>query len=242
MESPANPNFHGAIATVSVSQICGSVGYTSVQPSALRAFSDVAIRYLLSIGRLCAASAASHNRTHCNLFDLVLSLETLSSTRGFSGGSNPTRPLLESVVLKELMAYLRIVDGIPFAKLILKERERSCSLSSSMSFAQMGMEVPVAMAHVPRWLPCFPDSWEAQKEREKEKGEEKNTVAKEVVVDGSLEGDWMEEENKLELGFSFDPGLNLLQKRERQKVKFRIRLDSNSARGKRRKNCYLAVD
>ncbi|KAJ1696423.1 hypothetical protein LUZ63_004935 [Rhynchospora breviuscula] len=231
MESPANPNFHGAIATVSVAQICRSVGYTSVQPSALRAFSDIAIRYLLSIGRLCAASAASHNRTHCNLFDLVLSLETLYSTRGFSGGSNPTRPLLESVVLKELMAYVRIVDEIPFAKLILKERERSCSFSSSMSFAQMGMEVP--MAHVPRWLPCFPDSWAAQKE--KEKGEE-NTV----VVNGSLDGDWIEEENKLELGFSFDPGLNLLQKRE--KVKFRIRLDSNSARGERRRNWYLAVD
>ncbi|KAJ3696737.1 hypothetical protein LUZ61_000442 [Rhynchospora tenuis] len=228
MESPANPNFHAAIATVSVAQICRSVGYTSVHTSTLRAFSDIAINYLLSIGRLCAASAASHNRTDCNLFDLVLSLETLYSTRGFSGGSDPTRPLLESVVLKELMAYVRIVDEIPFAKLILKEKGRSCSFSSSMSFAQMGMEVP--MAHVPRWLPCFPDSWEA--ENEKEKGEENSTVAKEVVYDS------LERENKL--GFNFDPGLNLVEKRER--VEFRIRLDSNTARGKRRKNWYLAVD
>ncbi|KAF3336549.1 nudix hydrolase 20 [Carex littledalei] len=104
MESPASPDFYAAISTVSVAQICRSVGYTSARPSTLRALSDIAVRYLLSIGRLCAASAASHNRTDCNLLDLVLSLETLYSTRGFSGGSDPTRPLLESVVLKELMS------------------------------------------------------------------------------------------------------------------------------------------
>ncbi|XP_078172491.1 transcription initiation factor TFIID subunit 8-like [Carex rostrata] len=228
MGSPAGPDFYAAISTVSVAQICRSVGYTSAQPSTLRALSDIAVRYLLSIGRLCAASAASHNRTDCNLLDLVLSLETLYSTRGFSGGSDPTRPLLECVVLKELMAFVRIVDEIPFAKPIMKERKMSSSSSSSRSFALMGKKV--TMGHVPRWLPCFPDSREA---REKEEKEEENTIVA-GVVNGSSE-------NEQRLGFGFDRGLNLLEKRE--KIRFTIKFGSVSARGKRRrKNWDLAVD
>lgn len=151
----------------------------------------------------------------------------LNSARGFSGGSDPTRPLLESVVLKELMAFVRIVDEIPFAKPIVKERKMSSS-SSPRSFALMGKKV--TMGHVPRWLPCFPDSWEAREEEEK--GEENTIVAE--VVNGSSE-------NEKILGFGFDRGLNLLEKRE--KIRFTIKFGSVSARGKRRrKNWELAVD
>jgi transcription initiation factor TFIID subunit 8 len=231
MESPASPDFYAAIATVSVAQICRSAGYTSVNPSALRGLSDISVRYLFSIGRLCAASAASHNRTDCNLFDLVLSLETLYSSRGFSGGSDPTRPLLESVVLKELMAFVRRMDAIPFAKPILKEKTRRSISSSSRSFAQMGTEVP--MAHVPMWLPCFPDSWE---ERNSQKREEISIAAE--VVNGSSQRDCTESDNRL--GTGFDKGLNLLEKRE--KIKFTIEFSSVSVGRKRIKNWKLAVD
>lgn len=204
MEYPASTNFSAAIANVSTAQICGSVGYTAAESAALRALSDIAGRYLLSIGRLAADNAASHNRTDSNLLDLVLSLETLRSTRGFSGGSDPTRPLLESVVLKELMAFVRIFDEIPFAKPILKERSNLPS-SASRSFAQMGKEVP--MAHVPRWLPCFPDSWEGWR---REKAEHTIETTKEVV-NGGLEGT---------VCSSFDLGLTLRE--ERQRVRFRM--------------------
>lgn len=96
----------------------------------------------------------------------------------------------------------------------------------------MGKEA--AVAHVPRWLPCFPDSWQA---RNTENGEEESTIAAEVV-NGSSERDHTESDKRL--GSGFDPGLNLLEKRD--KIRFTIEFSSVSVGRKRRKNCDLAVD
>ncbi|KAJ3680688.1 hypothetical protein LUZ60_016966 [Juncus effusus] len=223
METPANSKaFSAAISAVSVSQICLSAGYKSAQPSALRALSDIATHYIQSIGRLSAAIADSQNRTESNLFDLVLSLETLYSARGFSGGSNLAKPVLKSSVLKELMAFVRVFDEIPFAKSII--RKKTMRNSSLSSFAELNKEAP---AHVPKWLPCFPTMPD---ERRREK--------KEVEIVNSIDDDELGRktmEQKSEFDFVFD--LDLREKRER--IQFTI---IGLRKKKKRRIMDLALD
>ncbi|KAG1361974.1 transcription initiation factor TFIID subunit 8, partial [Cocos nucifera] len=139
------------ISRIAVAQICLTVGYAA----ALRSLSDVAGRYIEILARSAASVAAVHGRNEANLLDLVRAMEELSLPRGFAGASDPTRPPLRSSVLRELRAFVRSVDEIPFPRSIRRESVRA---SVSPSFAQLGREPH--FQHVPRWLPCFPESWE----------------------------------------------------------------------------------
>ncbi|XP_008775210.1 transcription initiation factor TFIID subunit 8-like [Phoenix dactylifera] len=149
------PPFAATVSRVAVAQICLTIGYAAAEPAALRALADVAARFVQALTRSGASIAASNGRTDANLLDLVRAMEDLSLPLGFAGASDPTRPLLRSSILRELMAFVRSVEEIPFPRPIRRESVRT---RVSPSFAQMGREPP--FRHVPRWLPCFPESWE----------------------------------------------------------------------------------
>lgn len=153
-EASTRSAFVATVSRVAVAQICLTVGYDAAEPAALRSLADMAGRFVEALARSGASVAAAQCRTDANLLDLIRALEDLSLPRGFAGASDLTRPLLRSSVLRELMAFVRSVDEIPFPRPIRRESVRA---GISPSFAQMGREPP--LRHVPCWLPCFPESW-----------------------------------------------------------------------------------
>ncbi|KAJ0989890.1 hypothetical protein J5N97_008246 [Dioscorea zingiberensis] len=163
LHSPSS--FASRAITVAVAQICLSVGCDGARASALRAFADITGRYIQALARSAAGAANSRGRTDSNLLDITHAIEDLSFNRGFRGASDPKRPLLKSTVLKEIAAFVRSVDEVPFARPMRRnEGER---VRVSKSFSQAGKEPP--SPHVPRWLPCFPDSW-GEETRNKDEG------------------------------------------------------------------------
>ncbi|XP_010933365.1 transcription initiation factor TFIID subunit 8 [Elaeis guineensis] len=180
-----------AISRIAVAQICLTVGYAAAEPAALRSLSDVAGRYIQILARSAASIAAVHGRTDVNLLDLVRAMEELSLPRGFAGASDPTRSLLRSSVLRELMAFVRSVHEIPFPRPIRRESVRA---RASPSFAQLGREPP--LRHVPRWLPCFPESWERSRREEEGCGEgreregDRVSAAVKLSEEGFLPAEW----------------------------------------------------
>ncbi|KAG1354200.1 transcription initiation factor TFIID subunit 8 [Cocos nucifera] len=188
MESPAKheveendprPPFAATVSRVAVAQICLTVGYAAAEPAALRSLADIGARFVQALARSGASVAAAHGRTDANLLDLVRAMEELSLPRGFDGAFDPTRPLLGSSILRELMAFVRSVEEIPFPRPIRRESVRA---SVSPSFAQMGRETP--FGHVPRWLPCFPEAWERSRREGKGRGDGREGEAKREMTKG----------------------------------------------------------
>ncbi|KAF0921499.1 hypothetical protein E2562_007036 [Oryza meyeriana var. granulata] len=147
-----------AVSTVSTAQILRSSGYTAAEPAALRALSDIAGRYVASLGSGASAIAETRGRTEPNLVDLILALED-HSLGGFPGASDPGRPVLRSGALSELAGFVRAVREVPFAK-PLPRRVGGPRGKAWESFAAAGREPP--LKHVPRWLPCFPEKPELE--------------------------------------------------------------------------------
>ncbi|XP_057426793.1 transcription initiation factor TFIID subunit 8-like [Lotus japonicus] len=143
-ERAAADDFGRAAAKVAVSQLCESQGFHAVRTSALDSLADVAIRYLVDLGKIAELYANLSGRSHCSVFDLIRGFEDLEAPRGFSGGAG----------LKEIVNYVEAVDEVPFAQPIpqfpvIRERR------SIPSFDQMG-ETPPGK-HIPAWLPALPD-------------------------------------------------------------------------------------
>ncbi|KAL7595640.1 transcription initiation factor TFIID subunit 8 [Lactuca sativa] len=153
----AADEFGRAVAKVAVAQICERVGFHSVNDSALASLADIAIRYVKDLGKTSKFYANVANRTECNVFDVIQSLEDLSSSVGFPGGSETCTNLIRSSSsMKEIMEYVEAIeeDELPFAQPIPTfpiVRDRKLT----PSFLQMG-ETP-EFKHVPDWLPAFPD-------------------------------------------------------------------------------------
>ncbi|KAK7345534.1 hypothetical protein VNO77_16138 [Canavalia gladiata] len=138
---PDDDDFGRATAKLAVAQVCESVGFHGARESALEAFADVAIRYLVDLGKTASFHANVAGRSECGVFDVFLGLEDLESPRGFS--------------VREVMNFMESMDEIPFAQPIPHfpvARERR----SIPSFVQMG-EAPPAK-HIPAWLPALPDA------------------------------------------------------------------------------------
>ncbi|XP_062106484.1 transcription initiation factor TFIID subunit 8 [Humulus lupulus] len=147
-------DFARAIAKVAVAQICESEGFQAFQSSALETLSDIALRYIQSIGKSAHLYANLAGRTECNVFDIIQGLEDLGSVQGFSGASFVGHSLSSSGVVREIVQYVDESDHIPFAYTIpefpvVKERKLT------PSFLQTGEEPPEE--HIPPWLPVFPE-------------------------------------------------------------------------------------
>ncbi|XP_062220006.1 transcription initiation factor TFIID subunit 8-like [Phragmites australis] len=193
MGTPASPPrdaaaapLQTAVATVSTAQILRASGYSAAEPSALRALSDIAGRYIASLGRTATALAGARGRTEPNIADLVLALED-HAPGGFPGASDPARPVLRSGALAELAGFVAKVREVPFAKPL--PRRDSGGGKGCESFAAVGREPP--LRHVPRWLPRFPERWEDRVRGRGEleaKTEEDTGEAVTVMVNGDGNG------------------------------------------------------
>ncbi|CAN6253651.1 unnamed protein product [Urochloa humidicola] len=144
--------FQAAVSTVSTAQILRASGYSAAEAAALRALSDIAGRYIESLGRAAAALAEAHGRTEPNVADVVLALG------GFPGASDPSRPVLCSGALAELADFVAAVTEVPFAKPLPRRDPGSGAAKGWESFAAAEREPP--LRHVPHWLPRFPEGWE----------------------------------------------------------------------------------
>lgn len=150
----ASDEFGRAIAKIAVTQICARVGFDSFNNSALDSLADIAIRYVRDLGKTAKFYANVANRTECNVFDIIQSLEDLGSSTGFPGGSEVCTNLVGSGAVKEIMEFVEVSEEVPFAQPvhkfpIVKDRKLT------PSFVQMG-EIP-EFKHVPEWLPAYPD-------------------------------------------------------------------------------------
>ncbi|KAL4592158.1 hypothetical protein LXL04_005144 [Taraxacum kok-saghyz] len=150
----AADEFGRAVAKVAVAQICERAGFQSVNDSALESLADIAIRYVRDLGKTAKFYANVANRTECNVFDVIQSLEDSGSSIGFPGGSETCTSLSRSTAMKEIMEYVEAIEELPFAQPVPTfpvVRDRRLT----PSFLQMG-ETPESK-HVPDWLPAFPD-------------------------------------------------------------------------------------
>lgn len=150
----AADEFGRSIAKIAVTQICERVGFDSCNDSALEVLADIAIRFVKDLGKTAKFYANVANRTECNVFDVIQSLEDLDSPIGFPGGSEGCSSLLGSGAMKEVMEYVEVIEEVPFAQPVASfpiVRNRKLT----PSFVQMG-ETP-EFKHVPDWLPAFPD-------------------------------------------------------------------------------------
>ncbi|CAK7336963.1 unnamed protein product [Dovyalis caffra] len=154
-----NPSDYGfKITRTAVSQICQSVGFKSIQLSALETLTHVATLYLQTLGKTAVSYSNASNRTQSNIFDIINSLHDMSSVQGFPGGSTLHRSsgmsLLRSGVLKDIKSFVAFSDEIPFAKPI--PRGNSISLRRNSIPLELD-ELDSTGLHIPRWLPRFPD-------------------------------------------------------------------------------------
>lgn len=158
MNSHSPPSLHSSISKIAVAQICHSIGFHSTEPFALESLSQIATLYLQTLARSASSFANSSNRTQSNLLDLILALEHLASLRGFPGASLIGKPLLRSGALRDLVNFVESIDELPFASQIPRSPLKTAFPSSlpPPSFAELGKDPP--FAHIPAWLPAFPDS------------------------------------------------------------------------------------
>ncbi|OEL24972.1 hypothetical protein BAE44_0014009 [Dichanthelium oligosanthes] len=157
--SPIPSRLQAAVSTVSTAQILRASGYSAAEAPALRALSDIAGCYIESLGHAAAALAEAHGRTEPNVADAILALEE-HALGGFPGASDPARPVLCSGALAELAGFVAAVREVPFAKGLPRRDPGSGAGKVRESFAAAGAEPP--LRHVPRWLPRFPEGWEAR--------------------------------------------------------------------------------
>ncbi|KAM0855525.1 hypothetical protein ACQ4PT_049712 [Festuca glaucescens] len=166
--SDAVAPLHGpqpAASTILTAQILHTSGFSAAKSAALHALSDITCRYITSLGRTAVAIAEARGRTEPNLLDLILSFEDHALV-GFLGASDPTRPVLHSGVLLELVGFAHLVREVQFMKLRPRMGGWDSHRKGWESFAAAGKEPP--LKHVPRWLPCFPEEQEAKLEAKNE--------------------------------------------------------------------------
>ncbi|GJV47334.1 transcription initiation factor TFIID subunit 8-like protein [Tanacetum coccineum] len=149
-----NDDFSQAIARIAVTQVCESLGFQGIDPSALDTFSDVVCKYIHEIGKTSGFYANLAGRSECNVFDVVQGLEDLSVSQGFVGASDGDHCLSESGIVKELSRFVSLSEEIGFAYSVpsfpvVKKRKLT------PSFLQSG-ETPLSDV-IPPWLPKFPD-------------------------------------------------------------------------------------
>uniref|UniRef100_A0A0D9VJV2 Bromodomain associated domain-containing protein n=1 Tax=Leersia perrieri TaxID=77586 RepID=A0A0D9VJV2_9ORYZ len=142
------PGSGDAVSTISTAQILRSSGYAAAEPAALRALSDIAGRYVASLGRGASAIAEARGRTEPNLADLTLALEDHA-----------------------LAGFVRAVREVPFPKPLPRRGGGAPRGKAWESFAAAGKESP--LKHVPPWLPCFPEEPEPKPKAAAPKWEEK---------------------------------------------------------------------
>jgi len=152
--SPAE--FSHLLTKIAVAQICRSFGFKAIQSSALDSLSKVAALYIESLASRAASHAVvSGGRTQCNLFDIIVALEDLRLPSGFPGAGDVDRPLLSSYTLKELNRFVNGVDEVPFPRRI--PRVEPGLVYGLVSFPGKSSSLVAKKAHVPRWLPEFPE-------------------------------------------------------------------------------------
>ncbi|ESQ49894.1 hypothetical protein EUTSA_v10020925mg [Eutrema salsugineum] len=162
-------DFAYAIAKMAVAQICESaevnvyqesqtregVRFSSFQESALETLTDVAIRYIQSIGMSAHLYANIAGRREGNSLDIVQTLEDLGSGLGFAGVSDTGRCLADSGVVKDIIRYTGEAEEMPFVyslpRFPINKEKRP-----SPSFSEVGAESPDE--HIPVWLPAFPET------------------------------------------------------------------------------------
>ncbi|PKI43722.1 hypothetical protein CRG98_035884 [Punica granatum] len=170
-KKPGTDSFARAIVRVGVGQICENEGFQAFQQFALDALSDIAIRYMLDIGKTAVSAANFAGRTEPNAFDIIHGIEHLCSIVGFSGASDVDRCLLSSGTAREILNYVEESKEIPFAYRlpslpVLKDWRQS------PSFLQSREEPP--QKHIPSWLPKFPI---CQTGEEKEPAKAENSLS-----------------------------------------------------------------
>ncbi|KAE8661357.1 LRR receptor-like serine/threonine-protein kinase RPK2 [Hibiscus syriacus] len=147
-------DFALSIAKVAVAQVCESIGFQSFQHSALETLSDVAARYIYTLGKTANFNANLAGRLESNVFDVIQGLEELESGLGFAGASDVNRCLANSGVVRDIVHFVGDAVDVPFAYDIprfpvVKDRK------GMGSFWEKGEEPHGE--HIPSWLPAFPD-------------------------------------------------------------------------------------
>ncbi|OAY42712.1 transcription initiation factor TFIID subunit 8 [Manihot esculenta] len=151
---PKAYDFGQAVSRMAVAQICEALGFQGFKESALDAFTDVVIRYLLDLGKISSFHANLSGRTQCNLFDIVRGFEEMGAPRGFSGASNSSNYVINWGDVKDIIEFVGCTEDIPFAQPVPSfpvVRDRRLI----PSFLTMS-ETPPGK-HIPAWLPAFPD-------------------------------------------------------------------------------------
>ncbi|OAY41011.1 transcription initiation factor TFIID subunit 8 [Manihot esculenta] len=147
-------DFGRAVSRMAVAQICETLGFHGFKESALDALTDVAIRYLLDLGKTASTHANLSGRTQCNLFDIVRGFEDMGAPRGFSGASSSGNCVVSSGTIKEIIEFVGSTDEIPFAQPVppfpVVRDKRLIPSFLNMSETPPGK-------HIPPWLPAFPD-------------------------------------------------------------------------------------
>ncbi|WOG96962.1 hypothetical protein DCAR_0416301 [Daucus carota subsp. sativus] len=143
--------YHLAVTRVAVAQICRSVGFKSVQNSALSVITDIAGKYLQAIASGAVSAANSAGRTESNVVDIVAALEHLHSNTGFPGGSGVNFGFCSSGLLTDVMKFVKYTDEIPFAKPLRRERLRDKISNTCYENCEN------RRSYVPKWLPLMPE-------------------------------------------------------------------------------------
>ncbi|KAG2242368.1 hypothetical protein Bca4012_022068 [Brassica carinata] len=160
--SSSSYEFTHAAAKAAVAQICESVGYNHFKDPPLESLTGFAIQYILQLGKSAASFANLNGRSQCNVFDIVLALEDLSSGEEEERVSLESCSALRSVKLREVIDFVKISDGeeeSPFLQTLprfpVSYDERRKRMMMVPSFVEVG-ETPPGK-HIPLWLPAFPD-------------------------------------------------------------------------------------
>ncbi|KDP29150.1 hypothetical protein JCGZ_16539 [Jatropha curcas] len=151
---PKADEFGRAVSKMAVAQICESVGFHGFKESALDALTDVAMRYLLDLGKTTSSYANLSGRTQCNFFDIVRGFEDMGAPLGFSGASDSDNCVINSGAIKEIIEFVSSTEEISFAQPVppfpvLREKRLI------PSFLNMSEKPPGK--HIPAWLPALPD-------------------------------------------------------------------------------------
>lgn len=155
----ASPDDFGrAVSNLAVAQLCQAAGFHSVNDSALQAFTDVTIRYLVDLGKTAHFYSNLSGRSQSSVFDLILGLQDLEQRAPPS--QSQQQCLVGSSIVCDLVNYVNndndnLVDNeVPFSQPIpnfpVIRYPRIIP-----SFVQLGEAPPCK--HIPNWLPALPD-------------------------------------------------------------------------------------
>ncbi|XP_024527513.1 transcription initiation factor TFIID subunit 8 [Selaginella moellendorffii] len=149
--SSSRDEFGRIVAKMAVAQICESVGFHSIQASAMETLADVAIRYLRDLARAAHFYSNLAARIESNAFDLIMAMEDVGPA---PPAADPSRPIARSSALREVMRFVEYSEEIPFARPLPRFPVAKKRLAAP-SFAQLGEAPPGS--HIPSWLPALPD-------------------------------------------------------------------------------------